>query len=174
MFTQQITSMKKAILGMVVGLIFSSCHGQHSKAMEDQKKAYKILDNVNDGRISTTAGKWTMTATINGKPWTANFMYGLKETGRIIGHYNEDFIDLPYRRDRMKTGDKIKLGSMNGVNINLTAALGLYGADNGEMVITKTDGLWVEGTFDCSATALSDTKEKLNITGGFFRVKLAQ
>ena len=167
--------MKHVLFSIAVGLIFSSCNGQHSKAMEDQKKAYKILENVPDGRIATASGKWTMTATINGKAWTANFMYGLKETSRIIGHYNEDFIDLPYRRDRMKTGDKIKLGGMSGgVNINLSGELGLYGADKGEMTITKTDGVWVEGIFNCSATALSDDKQKLNITGGFFRVKLAQ
>lgn len=165
--------LKQSLLILLTGIMcVFSCQGQQSKAMKDQQKAYNALNKVADGRVATSTGGWTMTSKINGKAWTANFMYGVKETGTIIGHYNEEFIDLPYRRDRMKLGDKIVFGDRYGVNINLKDDIGMYGANAGEMIITGVDGRWVQGTFHCTATPVNGSNKKLDITDGFFKIQL--
>ena len=165
--------MKKYLLLVCTALSCCFCFGQQSKAMKDQQKAYDILHNKNaDGRFNTSAGGWTMTANINGKPWKANFMYSPKETSRIIGHLEVEFISLPYRADRMTVGAKQKFSNSLAVDINLDDKIGIYGANEGEMVITKVSGDWIEGTFHCSGSAASDDKKLIVISNGYFKIKI--
>lgn len=163
--------MKQIFLVAIFGFSIIICHAQQSKAMKDQQKAYDILHKkANDGRINTAPGSWNMTAVIDGKPWKANYMYSPEQTSRIIGHHDDEFISFPYRSN-MSTGYKKAFSSSWAVDINLNDGVGIYGATEGEMIITKADANWIEGTFHFIAEAASGNK-KLNVTNGYFKIQV--
>ena len=150
-------------------------YGQQSQAVKDQKKAYEVLKSLPGGAVATGDGSWTMTATINGKPWKAIYMYPAEASDRISGHAGDEMIGLPYSRAKMEVGKKEVFAEHNATDLFLKDDIGFYGGRSGEMVITKVTGLWIEGTFHFTATTkLSNTAKPVEVTNGFFRIKLAK
>ena len=163
--------MKYILFLCITSLAFTSCNSQKNKAMQEQQKAYDILKSLPGGAIATAEGSWTMTATIDGKPWKTNYMYPPEASGRIIGHYNNEFIGLPYMKTDMVVGKKETFSEDNATDLFLeNDDNGFYGGRQGGMVITKVNGDWVEGTFHFVANTINN--KTVNVTNGFFRIKM--
>ena len=114
-----------------------------------------------------------MKATINGKQWTATSMISPDVAGRISGDANEIGIGLPYNRSNMVAGSKTTFSHDDATDIFLPASDGgILGGYKGEMIITKVNDQWAEGTFYFSAS--SDRSDKTaEVTDGFFRISMA-
>jgi hypothetical protein len=162
--------MRTQIIALFTTVMITSCNGQ-SSAINDQKKIYKALDEmVARGMVATTEGGYTMTATVDGKPWKAQAMYPVAMSGTIHGNYAESTIELPYG-DAFKAGDKTDFkNNHHGPIFAPPGEFDLYSVHSGQMEITKKTSEWLEGTFSFTATLQSDPKKKMEITNGFFRV----
>lgn len=165
--------MKQTFCFLITILFITSCQSQQSKAMKDQQKAYDILKSLPNGAVATSDGSWTMTATIDGKSWKANYMYSPEATSRIISHYNDESIELPYWKQGMVVGKTTTFKEGNATDLFLNDEVGIYGGTQGEMVITKVNGGWVEGTFHFVASS-SRSSKTVNVTNGFFRIQISK
>ncbi|MET0463219.1 MAG: hypothetical protein ABW007_08690 [Chitinophagaceae bacterium] len=162
--------MKLSYLLFILSLAASSCNSQQSN-LEKAKQTQKAIAAARPGTVPTNAGSWTLTATMDGKNWKAESMYPPDEAARIIGYIGNSYISLPnIQRQFAKVGEKKLLGENNAVDVNIDGDPAFYAGKNGEMVITKMEGDWIEGTFFFTATSSSSSK-KIVVTNGFFKVK---
>lgn len=164
--------MKTLITIVFASLALAACNGQ-SSAIEDQKKVYKALDEfVARGMVPTTEGGYTMTATIDGKPWKAQAMYPVSMSGTIHAVYAESTIELPYGTQyKYKPGEKIDFNNNDhGPIFAPPGPFDLYTVHTGQMEITKVTGDWLEGTFYFTAVLHDNPNKKIEVTNGFFRV----
>jgi hypothetical protein len=163
----------KTLITLVFAVLFlTACNGQ-SSAIEDQKKIYKALDEmVARGMVPTTEGGYTMTATIDGKPWKAQAMYPVYMNGSIHACYAESTIDLPYDdHHKYKPGEKDNFtNDGHGPIFAPPGPFDLYTVHTGQMEITKVSGDWLEGTFYFTAVLQDNPSKKIEVTNGFFRV----
>ncbi|PZR27737.1 MAG: hypothetical protein DI535_09130 [Citrobacter freundii] len=160
--------MKQLFVFFITLILFSSCQSQQSKAMDDQKKAHKVLGKADQGKIVTSPGGWTMTATLNGKPWKASSMFPPEASGRIIGYLNDQSISLPFKKSKMVAGKTDVFSSTNVVDILMDDEVKIWAGTEGEMTITSVTNGWIEGEFRVTAR---DGNKILTITGGHFKVK---
>jgi hypothetical protein len=161
--------MKTLITLLLASLALSACNGQ-SSALNDQKKINKALDEmVARGMVPTTEAGYTMTATIDGKPWKAQAMYPISMNGSIHACYEESTIDLPYW-EGYKAGSKSDFSKGHGPTFAPPGPFDLYTVHAGQLEITKVTNEWMEGTFYFTATLQSDPGKKIEVTNGFFRV----
>ena len=165
--------MKQIFFLFLTILLFASCQGQQSKAIKDQQKAYEVLKNLPGGAIATAEGSWTMTAKIDGKTWQATYLYPPETSNRISGYKGDEMIGLPYKKQDMVVGKKETFSESHATDLFINDDVGIYGGRKGEMVITKVNGNWVEGTFYFTANTKSTTKT-VEVTDGFFRFKIAK
>ena len=161
--------MKALITLALASVALTACHGQSSN-IEDQKKINKMLDDmIARGMKPTTDGGYTMTASIDGKPWKAQAMYSIDMNSSIHACYAESTIDLPDPGDS-KAGTKIVFGHGHGPIFAPPGPFDLYTVPTGQMEITKVNGNWIEGTFSFTAVVQDNPSKKMEITNGFFRV----
>ena len=162
--------MNKLITLAFATLALAACNGQ-SNTLNDQQKVYKALDEmVARGMVATTEGGYTMTATLNGKPWKAQAIFPPAMSGQILGRYEESTIALPYW-DQYKAGSKNNFSSPGrGVSFVAPGSDDLWSANVGEMEITKVTPDWMEGRFYFTATSKDDANKKIEVTNGFFRI----
>lgn len=166
--------MKQTLCFLITIILFTSCQSQQSKAMKDQQKAYQILKStIPNGTIATKEGNWTMTASIDGKSWKANYMYLPEASSRIIGHYNDEYIGLPYSENDIVVGKKVTFSQHNATDLSIAGDDNTYAGRQGEMVITQVNGKWVEGTFHFTANTINSSK-KIEVTNGFFRFQMSK
>src|ERR1700710_1932930 len=143
--------MKTLITLIWASLALIACNGQ-SSAINDQKKINKALDEmVARGMVPTTDGGYTMTATVDGKPWKAQAMYPVSMNGSIHACYAESTIDLPYW-EGYKPGFKSDFSKGHGPIFGPPGPFDLYTVHAGQMEITKVTSEWMEGTFYFTAT----------------------
>ena len=161
--------MKTLITLIWASLALIACNGQ-SSAINDQKKFNKALDEmVARGMVPTTEGGYTMTATIDGKPWKAQAMYPVSMNGSIHACYAESTIDLPYW-NQYKAGQKVDFSNGHGPTFAPPGPFDLYTVHTGQMEITKVTGDWLEGTFYFTAVLQDNPGKKIEVSNGFFRV----
>lgn len=123
------------------------------------------------GVIPATAAGYSMTAKINGKDCKASFMMPADKAEQIVGFYSGDkYIGLPYRRTNMIPGKKINFSDENA-DLTTNDNVQVWNGREGEMVITKVNGNWVEGKFFFTGYSY-DNKKKIEVTDGFFRTAL--
>lgn len=166
--------MKKLLLLLTIYILLFSCNNNaQNKTLADANAVAVGVEKMQPGGIPTTENGWTMKAMINGKQWTANSIVSPDAAGRIIGDKNGMGIGLPYSRTNMSVGEKTTFSHDEAVDIFLPAEQGgILGGYKGEMVITKANGQWAEGTFYFSAS--SDRSDKTaEVTDGFFRISMA-
>ncbi|RYF97824.1 MAG: hypothetical protein EOO02_20170 [Chitinophagaceae bacterium] len=158
--------MKLLILSISIFAIVSSCNGQAS-ALEQAKKTEKaIKDAPRPGTVPTKNGGWTMTATINGKQWSATSMMPPAAAGVMIGYIGEGSYLMMYSFEKRsaKIGKVAKLG--DGYSVDYWVKDGtVYSGYKGTMEITAINGSWAEGKFAFSTKGLV-------VTDGFYRVEL--
>ena len=166
--------MKQILCFLITICLFtSSCQSQQSKAMKDQQKAYNKLEEIKPGNFATTDGGWTMTCTMNGKPWKATSMFPPKTSDRIIGYKGEDYIGFPFKQSYLTAGYKTAFKEGHAADLGISDDVVFYSGTTGEMVITKVSSGWVEGTFHFTATT-SKSPKTVDVTNGFFRVKIVK
>ncbi|NRF38346.1 hypothetical protein [Pedobacter foliorum] len=159
------------ILAFILTLI-TACNGQN-----DAKKLSKGIQNVrkenSPGSVATSANGYYMKCKIDGKDWEATGIMPPNLAGRIMGENNGEFISLPYYDKRNFLAlKKRKFGDgHNNVDMNLHDDVLYWGAKSGEMIITKADDKWAEGTFSFIANN-SKSAKTMAITNGVFRVSL--
>ena len=125
------------------------------------------------GSIATSEDGYYMKAKINGKQWTADGMMSPKVAGRIIGYFNGESISLPYDLRNMAEGNKITFSENNATDLFTNDDVGIWGGRKGEMLVTKADDKFAEGTFHFTASA-SSTNNTLEVTDGFFRIPIIE
>lgn len=162
------------IFGCSLLLVFSSSCG--NSAQGDAKNlAAQIENTVKEnapGSLPVADDGYTMRAKINGKEWKAKTMMpATAQIGRLIGYYNKSYISFPYDKRNMIPGNKRTISENWAVDF-MTEDGDICSSTDGEMVVTKVDGKWVEGTFHfivnhCMAEA---QKTKIEVTDGFFRI----
>ena len=159
--------MRTLIAFFMVIITITSCNGQSNKTVKDQQDAYKVLEDMKaKGLNPTTDGGWTMTATIDGKPWKASGIYTLSLSERITALYKDSKISLPV--PNFEVGSRINFKN-SAVDFSPVGNPDFWGGHSGEMEVTKVENGWAEGKFFFTATIRSSDK-KMEITNGFFRV----
>jgi|ERR1700761_7388435 len=152
----------KTLLSLATAVLFlTACNGQSSKALDEM---------LARGMVATTDGGYTMTATIDGKPWKAQAMYPISANGSIHACYQESTIDLPYW-EGYKPGAKTDFSHGHGPMFAPPGPFDLYTVHAGQLNITRVSPDWLEGTFFFTAVLQSDPSKKIEVTNGFFRVK---
>ena len=167
---------KQTVITFIVVVMLASCgNSAQNKTQEDAKQLATGINKMDPDGIPTTAGRWTMTAKINGKDWAATTIMPLEATGRIIGDNNGESFGFPYNKSDMYVGEKEIFGEHNAVGMSTyeDGKLKYWDAVKGEMEITKVDGDWVEGKFFLTGS-LNNSDKIIAITDGFFRISLAE
>ena len=160
--------MRTLITSFLFALSIASCNGQTNQAVKDQQDAYKALEDMTKkGLKPTTEGGYTMTAFIDGKPWTATGMYPIAMTSRIIGIYKDGQISFPV--PNMTAGTKRTFSDHYAVDFSPVGSPDFWGGRAGEIEITKVADGWAEGKFFFTATKRGSDK-KIEVTHAFFRV----
>lgn len=164
--------MKTIVSYLALVLVISSCNGQ-SGAKKEAVKTRDAIAAAMPGTTPTAAGKYTMTAKINGKEWKASAMYPPMDAGRIIGYLGEEFIGMPrFDKKSLRVGVKEIFGKENSVQLAMGDKPVYYSGYSGEIEITKVDGDWVEAKFSINATEDNGSKT-FKVTDGFVRVNYA-
>ena len=161
--------MKHLIYSLLTIFIVTSCNSQNS-TISQAKETQSVITKIKPGTMPATEGGWMMTTKINGKDWKASSLMPPEAASRIIGYYQDEYIGLPYNKQYLVAGKKITLGEDEAVDISLTG-VGLAITKKGEMEITKVDENWAEGKFHFTS-AVSGTDKTVEVTDGFFRIKI--
>jgi hypothetical protein len=156
----------------------TSCKSKaQSEAVQQAKAIQSELKKTQPAGIPTTEGGWTMTAKIDGKPWSANSMISPARAGQIVGQTNDgESISLPYYdlKSLLAYTQPQKLGGTHdAVDMSLNDDIGLWSAKTGTMQLTKVDDNWAEGKFSFTAAGFQSNKT-LEVTDGFFRISMAR
>ena len=163
--------MKQFFLFTIFGILLFSC-SNNAQNKNEATEVLAVIKKIPLGGILTTETGWTMKAIINGQKWTASSIISPDVAGRILGDANDIKIGLPYNRRYMVTGKKISFSRDEAVDLFLPADEGgILGGYKGEMLITKANEQWAEGTF--YFTADSDRSDKkAEVIDGFFRISM--
>jgi hypothetical protein len=132
-----------------------------------------LAQAIRPGTIPTKADGYTMRATIAGKEWTAASMMPLQVADRVIGYRGDAYIGFALEARDAKVGEHIAFNGNNAADLSIQGDSAAWGGRAGEMVITKADAQWIEGTFRFTATSQSSgSGKKVEVTDGFFRVAM--
>jgi len=156
--------MKKLLSLAIAGILVFASPGKSDAQNHDP-------NGLPPGAIPATTGGYFMTAKINGKACKAHAMMPLDKAGEIVGFYDGDkYIGLPYHKKDLVVGKKI---SFSDENADLTSndEVQVWNGRKGEMEITKVNGNWAEGKFFFTGYSY-DSKKKIEVTNGFFRIAL--
>ena len=129
---------------------------------------FAIATCTGQTEIPTTEGGWTMTATVDGKPWEAATVIPPAQAGRVIGSYKDGYINLPYWK-QWKAGKQYNISETSAALFMAVGKPVLWTGRIGQIQVTKLTDAWLEGTFYFTATTTGSDK-KVEVTNGFFRV----
>jgi hypothetical protein len=158
--------MKQYIFALTILVTMSACNGQSSGYKEAKKMEKAIKEAPKPGAVETKSGGWTMTARVNGKPWTATSVMPPAVAGPMVGYVGDDSYIMMYSFEKKsaRVGKPVKLG--DGYSVDYWIKDGqVYSNYTGTMEITAINGNWVEGKFEFTAAGLK-------VTDGFYRVEL--
>jgi hypothetical protein len=132
-----------------------------------------VVQAIRPGTIPTKADGYTMRAKINGKEWTAVSMMPLQAADRVIGYRGDSYIGFGLRARSATVGKPIAFSENNAADLSIEGDDAFWGGRTGEMVITKMDAQWIEGTFRFTATSQSSgSSKKVEVTDGVFRAAM--
>ncbi|HEY4062824.1 MAG TPA: hypothetical protein VGM30_13040 [Puia sp.] len=165
---------KYFMISFIAMVSFSSCGMGQSDAKKTAEQIRDAVKTNSPGSLATSDGGWMMRAKIDGKEWMAESMMPTEPTGRILGKKGDITISFPYSRRDMTAGRKIRFGQSWAVDLFTGGDIRIWGGYKGEMVITKVDGQWAEGTFFFTGTTTDSPDKKVEVTDGFFRISLTK
>lgn len=151
--------------------IITSCSQKKNKTASDAMEVQKEISAMKPGQVATSNAGYTLNAKINGKAWSASFMYPPDQASRIVGENDGISIGLPYDRRDMTLNNKIRISHDNAIDLFMPeGAGGIMGGYDGEIEITNVGPEWAEGRFQFTAT--SEGVDPVKVTDGFFRVPI--
>ena len=152
-------------------LFIYSCNG----SSDAQKKANEIsntLSQQSSDEEKPVADGAYMKATIDGKQWRASKTMTDNEPSssyKFVYGDSDDFT-ISFYIYKPETGNKRPFTENYAADFSTSDAF--FGGRKGELIITKADDEWVEGTFNFTANSTSSGSSKVyEITNGSFRVK---
>lgn len=161
--------MKQYLLVYAILLTLISCsNADQPSTLSDAKKLVDNIKQNRPGTVSTSATGYTMTANIDGKEWVAESMMPPDIAGRVIGYFQDNYIGLPFSKNRFKTGKKIILGPDEGADLFIGNGC-LFKDTKGEIVIINVVDKIVEGHFNFTTTCTS-TNKNVEVSNGYFRI----
>jgi hypothetical protein len=164
--------MKQTISILIMAVMLSSCgSSDHDKAVDQAKEVQAAIKKNVPGTVPTSTEGIMMRAKIGGKEWTAVSMMPPEASGRIIGYNNGEYIGLPYDKRNLIPGKKIVFQEDDAADLATNDDIGIWGGRKGEMVITKVDDKWAEGTFFFTGST-SRSSETIEVSEGFFRIPI--
>ena len=159
--------------------LFTSCHGQNTKAYNDAKKlAGQISEKTNIPGVAPDEHIY-MKATVDGKSWTADHLLPDRDAGsneyRVQGAGNGVTIGFYVYTPHLHIGSEEKFKDGNAVDLILDNATVFYGGRKGRFVVTKVDNDGFEGNFLFTATsASSGGATPVEVTEGTLRFPWAK
>lgn len=166
--------MKSLLILMTWAFIITSCNSNQSKAKNLTNQIQSITKN-SAGTVLTSETGYSMSAKINGKEWTANAMYptNTDDSKRIMAENNGVSIGFTLGIDwqNMAPGNERKFTGNNVADVSTNDEVGTWDGNKGEVIITKVENGWAEGTFHFTATSFNSDKT-LQVTDGKFRFQL--
>jgi hypothetical protein len=153
-----------AVLWITATLI--SCEGiGQTQAIE---KANEIRAAIETENVAVSATGYTLRAKIDGKEWVASSMVPPEKAGRIVGHFREEYIGLPFSKSSLSPGKEIVLGEDEAADLFIKNGC-LWKDIKGKMSVTKQLNNTVEGRFYFTAVC-SSTNKIFTVSDGFFRI----
>jgi hypothetical protein len=152
---------------IIVLLAFLSCNNQ-SDAQKKVKEVSAVTREV-AGEEKTDLNGAYLKATIDGKKWEATKMgpfYGPESSYKLVSGETKD-ITINFQLHKPTTGMKREFRDDNVANFITDE--GFFSGNKGEVIVTKVDGQWIEGTFHFTASSTSSGKT-YEVTNGTFRV----
>lgn len=165
--------MKALLIAGVVVILMTSLSSCNSSKSEAEKTAENIKDmSTNKGTLGSKPVSETGTfvkATIDGKEWKATRMVqdASPNSSYKLVHGEDDDIIINFNIWQPEVGRIRKLGE--DMSIDFWKGDDIMGGRSGEIVITRADEQWVEGTFHFTATQMNSSK-KVEVTNGSFRI----
>ncbi|PSL45713.1 hypothetical protein CLV51_104420 [Chitinophaga niastensis] len=165
--------MKLYSLLMISICLLTACQSQQQS--DAKKLAAGIQGAVKEhspGSIATSATGYSMKAKINGKDWVAVAMMPIQGIDRVIGYIDDGgYIGLGVNKDEPQ-GRKLNINETNAADLYIVnGGEALLDKTKGQIVITKQDGQWMEGTFYFTASS-SQADKTIQVTDGTFRIPL--
>jgi hypothetical protein len=151
-----------ALLLIVAGCISSEAEQTAQKIKETREANTPAAETPSENGIY-------LKATIDGKPWQAEKMIPDMDPNssykRIHGEKGE--IMISFQLWKPQTGMKREF--KEDYAADFFSEDGIFGGRKGEVIVTKADGQFIEGTFYFTATTMANNT-KHEITNGSFRV----
>jgi hypothetical protein len=156
---------------LLIGVV--GCSNAQSDAKKQAELIKETVKNNSPGTIPTSAKGCFMTASINGKDWSATHMMPDENTSsgyiRLFGERGGDNISFQLWKRGLAVGKKVAFDENHAADLNLKDNPAFWGGRTGYVEITKIDDQWLEGNFQFTATS-SSTDKKVAVTNGRFRV----
>jgi hypothetical protein len=153
----------------------ASCNNAQSDAVKQAELIQKTVKENSPGTIPTSATGHYMTATIDGKKWSASYMMPYTDVNGsylyIVGENDGDDINFQLWKQGIGVGKKFEFSEDHAANLNLKDVSAFFGGYSGLAEITRLDDKWLEGTFHFNASSHSSDK-KVTVTDGRFRIAI--
>jgi len=162
------------LLFLCTVFLFTSCHGQNTKAYNDAKKlAGQISEKTNIPGVAPDEHIY-MKATVDGKSWTADHLLPDQSTSsneyRVQASGNGISIGFYVYTPRLHSGSEENFKEGNAADLILDNTTVFYGGRKGRFVVTKVDEDGFEGNFFFTATSASSPgASAVEVTEGTLR-----
>jgi hypothetical protein len=150
-------------------LIIAACNSTQSEAEETARQIKETMKANTPAAETPSENGIYLKATIDGKPWQAEKMIPDMDPNssykRIHGEKGE--IMISFQLWKPQTGMKREF--KEDYAADFFSEDGIFGGRKGEVIVTKADDQFIEGTFYFTATTTANNT-KHEITNGSFRV----
>jgi len=172
--------MKQLFIACILSLVIyctPACNSAQSEAQNTADAIEKTMKENTPGAIATSENGYYMTAKIDGKDWSASHMIpdlSAESNNKMIrGEKDGDNITFQLWKQGIEVGKKRPFSETNSAGFLLAENPALMSGQSGEVVVTKYDDQWLEGTFHFIARE-NETGKEIQVTDGFFRVASVQ
>jgi hypothetical protein len=149
---------------LTVNFINASCQ---SSTQKKAKQTQDAIDAATKPDKTSASGQY-LTATINGKVWTATEMTIDKDNSNIVQvHGKKGDTFLSFNLYKPAPGKEKSFSDTSPANWADETELDIYVGETGKAIITKMDDKWIEGTFSFTGKYKNKTA---TISNGSFRI----
>jgi hypothetical protein len=147
-----------------ITLLNASCQSSTQKKAKQMQDA---IDAVTKGEKTSASGQY-LTATINGKVWTATEMMTDKDNSNIVQvHGKKGNTFISFNLYKPAPGKEKSFSETSPANWADETERDIYAGETGTAIITKMDDKWIEGTFSFTGKYSNKTA---TISNGSFRI----
>jgi hypothetical protein len=162
----------------LIAIIFSlyACgNSTQNEAVRQAKAAQEAIKAHTPGGIPTSDNGNYIKAKFDGKQWSAAYVVPdfspTSSYQQIIGENGDNGLGFQLWKRGVEIGKKIPFDEDHAANLTVSDFSGYLSGKSGEVVVTKLDDQWIEGTFFFTGTS-SNSDKKVEVTDGHFRISL--